>query len=255
VSKLSKNGLMGTLLIVAFMFSASPALSQATVKGQESQIVLVRDLLSAGYPDLLGKDRFLTISVSQSVDSSWSAFYAIKFEVTPLSPEVVEASKTAILLDPKTGNRVPPPPNPPILRGEVRFDSRGRIWWLSVMDEDELNTKKNEDIEKLIQSHPEWSNAKDYEELKKAGALYGPKDKDEFLRSIHLERFEKFFGHLEIKSVDPPYVSDDRSASFVFLGWGIVAEAKLPDGSTRTYLFVFEPFGGRLTLIQHVNRP
>lgn len=218
----------------------------------ETTVTRVHDLLQVAYPELIGKDRFMTVSIGQPLDGSWRRLYEIRFEITPLPPDV---SYDLPPLDPHTGKPVSPPSNTALLNGAVSFDVQGRISKMWADGPDITHSEKNTEIEQLIESHPGWSNAKDYEELKKAGALYGPADKDQFVQSVHLERFEKFFGDLKIKSVEFNGVTTEHEGSFGSMFWDIDAEAKLPGGGTCIYAFGFEPFGGRLVQIERVDRP
>lgn len=233
-----------------FLGMCHPAAAQEL----QSQAATVHDFLRAAYPDLLGKQRYLQISASQPIDESWQRIREISFEVTPLSPAVLRLPTG---LDPHTGKPVPPPQNLPVLRGSVVFDNAGHIDRMDLIGSDELmNLKQNDDIEKLIESHPEWSDQRDYEELKKAGALYGPGDKAQFVQSIHLTEFEKAFGgQLNIESVEFDGPSADRVGSFGLLYWAVGVEARYPDGNHYTYLLTYEPFGGRLLGLQRIDRP
>jgi len=248
-----RNGFAVIFLIGSLMLCAWTVLPHTAFSREcDTPLTTLHDLLLAAYPDLLGKERFMHISINDRVDSSWSTFQMIQFEVTPLSPDTISAYNPATL-DPHTGKRVPPPENPSILSGEVWFDKRGYVSKMWAGGPDITHDRQNSDIEDLIESHPEWSNARDYAELKKAGALYGPKDKDEFLRSVHLERFEKTLGHLKIKSAEFNGLIEVHEGAFAGMFWGIEVQAQLPDGSTSTYGFIFEPFAGRLTQIQDKN--
>ena len=233
---------------VTFFGMCHPAAAQEL----QSRAATVHDFLLAAYPDLLGKQRYLQISASQPIDEPWHQIRGIQFEVTPFSPA---APNTPRPLDPNTGKPVRPPQNSPILRGWIVFDDAGHIVSLSATDSEELmNTKQNDDIEKLIESHPEWSDQTDYEELKKGGALYGPADKAQFVQSIHLAELEKAFGgRLDLKSVEFDGPSPGRVGSFGLLGWAVGIEARYPDGNHYIYLLTYEPFGGRLLGLQRVD--
>jgi len=239
-------------LAVFCAFAALPSFLRGAA-GQELQnrATTVHDFLKAAYPSLFGKQRYMKISISQPIDESWRQIRGIQFEVTPLPTAVPNTPRP---LDPNTGKPVPPPQNLPILRGSIVFDDAGHIVSLSATNSEELmNTKQNDDIEKLIESHPEWSDQTDYEELKKAGALYGPADKAQFTQSIRLIEFEKAFGgHLDLKTVEFGGPSPSRVGSFGLLYWAVGVEARYPDGNHYIYLLTYEPFGGRLLGLQRV---
>jgi hypothetical protein len=215
-------------------------------------VSIVHDLLQVAYPQLFGKNRFMTVTISQPLDGSWSQLYEIRFEITPLPPDVAHNPPPH---DPHTGKPVSPPSNAAVMDGLVWFDDKGHI---DKMWADGLHTthsRENADLEGLIESHPKWTDVKAYDELKKAGALYGPADKNQFVQSVHLERFEKFFGQLRIISVEFNGLTDEHVGAFAVMSWSVDAEAHLPDGTVCTYAFSFEPFGGQLTQIERVDRP
>jgi hypothetical protein len=253
VSQSNKNGLAGVVLIAAFVLGAWPVQSHATSASErENPVTVVHDFLRVAYPELFGKDRFMKISIGQAIDSSWRQLYKIRFEITPFRPEV---ANNPPMIDQHTGKPVPPPSNVALMNGLVWFDDEGHIFKMWADGSDILHSAQNRDIEQLIEWHPEWSDARTYEELKKAGALYGPAEKEPFLRSVHLDPFEKFLGHLKIKSVEFNGPLDEHVGSYAGMFWGIDADAQLSDGTRHTYGLIFEPFGGRLEQIERVDPP
>ncbi len=253
VSKLSRNRIAGILLVAAFALSARPALSRATgARERENSVTVVHDLLQAAYPELFGNNRFMKISIGQPIDHSWRQLYEIRFEITPFPPEVANNPPT---IDQHTGKPVPRPSNAPLMNGLAWFNDEGHLFKMWADRSDIIHSAQNNDMEQLIESHPDWPNAKAYDELKKAGALYGPTDKDQFLRSVQLDRFEKLLGNLKVRSVKFNGLPDEHVGSFAVMFWVIDADAQLPDGTRCTYGLIFEPFGGRLTQIERIGRP
>jgi hypothetical protein len=246
MSNSTKAGVVGGLLLASLLSAVRPGLAQTSAVRTESQIRTVRDFLEVAYPELFGKGRFLKISMTQPIDNAWDRLDRMEFEIKLFDPQLT----FNIGLDQHTGKPIPPPQNATVLQGIIQFDDTGHV----VM-EDTNTPKQLSEIEALIESHPEWSDAKDYEELKKAGALYGPADKEQFIRSIHVDRFDRFLGHLEIKSVEFDGVSKEHVGSFAPLNWHVRADAELSDGSHRTYTLGFEPFRAQLTGLSRSDRP
>lgn len=246
MSNSTKVRVVGGLLLATLLSVVRPGLAQTSAVRTESQSRTARDFLEVAYPELFGKGHFLKISMTQPIDNAWDRLGRMEFEVKFFDPQVT----FNIDLDQHTGKPIPPPQNATILQGMIQFDDTGHV----VMEDTNTQKQKSE-IEALIESHPEWSDVKDYEELKKAGALYGPADKEQFVRSIHFDRFERFLGHLEIKSAEFDGVSEVHTGSFASLVWSVRASAQFPDGTPRTYVLSFEPFRGRLIGIHSGDRP
>jgi hypothetical protein len=242
--------LAGLTILAALL--ASPVRASGNA---EDAFVFMRDVLRAAYPELSEKHRFMNSSVSQPVDNSWPGPSIVRFEITPFSREQAESEKGEILLDQHTGKRIPPPSNAPLMAGSFWFDRDGHLFQMWAGESDITRSKQNEEFDKFIQSHPEWPDKRDYQELKKAGALYGPGDKEQLARAIHLERFEKVLGHIEIKSIEfSGPVNEEHQGDFATFDWSVRVAVRRPDGSSGTYALVFEPFGGRLTGIYRTDR-
>ncbi len=252
MSNSSRAGLTVLLCIATLAHGAWPTLSHATSSREpENPVTTVHGLLQVAYPELFGKHRFMKLSVGQPIDDSWRNLFRVGFEITPFDPEATFNPT----LDQHTGKPVAAPPNAALMKGLVWFDDEGNIFKMWADGSDIIHSAQNSYIEKLIESHPEWSDAKAYEELKKAGALYGPADKEQFLRSVHLDRFERVLGRLKIKSVEFNGLSTDHVGSFAGMFWDIEVDAQLPNGIRSKYGLMFEPFGGRLVGIERLGRP
>jgi hypothetical protein len=107
------------------------------------------------------------------------------------------------------------------------------------------------DIRQLVELHPEWSEAEAIRALKQAGASYGPADKEEFVKSLHLQSTEKFLGRVKVQSVEFSGLNPVHTGNFAAgsLDWVVRMEANFPDNTTVTYSLTFEPFAGKLMLL------
>lgn len=180
------------------------------------------------------------------MDAPWHENYKINFQIKRFDPE----QSPHPVNDPKTGKRLEVPENATLVEGMFQFGDDGRIEWIST---NILEDKRYEPVRDLVQSHRYWSEANAYKALKDAGARYGPDEKEAFLRSIHLERFDKLLGHLEMKSAEfDAFANPDRLGDFALLFWIVKVDAQLPEGPRRTYSFLFEPFDGRIVSVKHL---
>ena len=111
--------------------------------------------------------------------------------------------------------------------------------------------KENASIRELVEAHPEWSEERALAELNRAGARFGPEKKDELLKTVRLEKYERFIGHFTIKSVEFAALSEPHEGNFAFLWWRIKLDVELSGGSHTEYSLIFEPFEGKLTQVLH----
>jgi hypothetical protein len=218
---------------------------------------VTQTVLKIFYPEVFGNKRQAVFSAEHPVDSDvWGQFTGFQFTIKRFSSE----TSWDILVDPKTGKQIAPPENTTFLEGSIWLTPKWGLMRL-IIQGDLANSKQNQAIESLVQSHPEWSDEQAAGALKSGGALYGPADKNDFTKSLHLPELEKSLG-LKIVSAEsqkrpdartnPPirfqgWSNPDHVGSFVGFGWFVVMEVDYRDGRTRKYSFKFEPFEGKLT--------
>jgi hypothetical protein len=217
---------------------------------------VTQSLLKVFYPEVFGKERYLLFSAEQPVDSeTWEQFTRVDFTIKCFSWN----ASWGVAIDGETGKEIPPPENTTFLKGQAWMWPHGDLRQLYF--EGELaHSKENETIEKLVESHPEWSDEQAGRALTEAGALYGPANKDVFTRSLRLPELEKSLG-LTILSADNTKGADAKTmrsiefegwtnsqhdGSFTGFVWTVRMDAGLVGGRSRKYAFYFEPFEGKL---------
>lgn len=106
--------------------------------------------------------------------------------------------------------------------------------------------KKLRDVAKIIEPHPEWSDAQELEEARKLGLRYGPEDKDSVLPLIPLNEMSQFYGPLKIKSAEFLMNGGQKCSgcSFVLPRWEVKVSATHGVGWLS---ITVEPFFGRIT--------
>lgn len=211
---------------------------------QSSTFKLTRRVLEVFYPELFGNKWHVNFSASQPVeDNPWGDFFGCEFKVKRFSPD----TSFSPLYDARAGKMAPEPENPTFLEGSSWIGHHGEMIRFLV-NGSLAHSQQNGAIRKLVESHPEWSEEQDIAALKKAGADYGPDNKEKFIGSLHLERAEKVLGQLKIEFVEfQALANPQHDGSFASLFWVVHAEVQLPDGTHGRYAFGFEPFGGKLT--------
>lgn len=220
------------LLVLCLLRTPSISLAKEPWK---DPIPIMKEFLLAFYPELEGQHLIMTVSADGPLDVSGS-FYTF-------SVEVGRTSKTSPQV-----RLLPPEMREPIHVGLFLFDpADGRVWKFTTGSE-LVNANKNEALRNSVEAHPEWPDEQVVQALKDAGARYGPNDKDAFVQMIPLNKLEKFFGKLRIKSVEFKLRYPQREEPpLAELYWSVHLDGRGPRGRRATYHLTFEPFEGKLT--------
>lgn len=246
----SKNILRAARLFVVLALCAT-ALWQPTPAAPDPSIAMLRDILRVFYPGLFDKGQFLWACAAREIDSAVMRLDEIEFKVTPQRPPYWPEGKEYLPSDLATGK--PIPVNNPLLEGYIQINPAGQIERFYVWNSDEVKSAENNHFHALVESHHELTQAEAGAALKQAGARYCPAEKEDFLRSIHPKRFEKFLGPVKITSVEfDSFLNEDREPNSAQFKWSVYVDARLPSGEIRKYSLTFEPFEGALTGIKHV---
>jgi hypothetical protein len=262
----SKSARYLTLVTVLIAVSNRVAAQQTGYDKSSYPFTITRDILNFFYPEIFGKDRQVIFTAGQPVDSSpWGEFtHGFDFKITHYGSE----RSCIVPLHLSPGTVIPQPETITCLKGQIWIGPQGEIvrFWA---DGELAHSQQNEAIGRLVELHREWSDEQAGRALKEAGALYGPADKDEFVRSLHLPYLEKSLGLTILSDEDLKQVYDravplirfdgwsnpEHEGSFTGFDWVVLMKARLPDGSVGKYAFGFEPFEGKLTGINHLPEP
>jgi hypothetical protein len=243
---------MGQYLTLALgvLFASTIGASQP-FSSSTNVFAITQSVLRIFYPEVFGQGRQAIFSSEHPVDSNvWGDFSGTHFTVKRFSSD----TSWNPLNDAKTGQLIAPPENTTFLEGQIWVAPRFGLMWL-IIEGDLANAKQNTAIAALVESHPEWSDEQAADALKSAGALYGPADKSEFTKSLHLPELEKSLGLKLVSSENPEFppirfegwTNPDHVGSFGRFAWAVRLQADFPGGRPRKYAFVFEPFHGKLT--------
>jgi len=226
------------LLVVCSLCSASAS------EPQQSSITLVRDVLVASYPELLGGQHELHVHIEGPLDYSWRKISGFHFEVKLYNAHLEKYLNPPH--DAKTGKRFPVPENRTLLQGTAYFpEGDTRLKDVSFVGE-AAKTPENDSMHRLVQSHPEWSDAEANQALKQAGARYGTEDKQEFLKRLPLKQLEPVLGKLTLVSANFHVFNNPEHLGDPSLEWWVNVSVLLPDGTRGSYALFFEPFEGKL---------
>lgn len=245
MSRLTSRAVLYTVMLGLTALGLGPRTpGQSPPADQKNLFTLTQSILKAFYPELFARGLYLNVSTGQPADDDWwGEFSGFDFNVRRFSP----GTSFNPTFNATTGERISTPENTMFLEGRTWVGRDGRIIQFFVRGE-LAHSRQNDAMHKLVESHPEWSAEQDVAALKRAGARYGPNDKQHFARSLHLDRAENVLGKLKIELLEFRTVANPQhDGSFASLSWVVHADAQLPDGTCGRYVFGFEPFDGKLT--------
>lgn len=200
----------------------------------------VHDFLKVFYPELFDKRYRVTLCASAPGDDDWHVISGVYFVVTPAD---VYPLHKLIISSPQTTDHI-------LLGGSIWLPPHqyGRVMEVHAFS-GTVHEQQLEKLRQLVESHPGWSEMEVAGALKKAGAQFGPSEKEAFVNALPLSNAERFLGQLKIISVEFDYPNRERHTGHLAeaLTWRVRTEAVLPDGKRVQYGFEFEPFEGKLT--------
>jgi hypothetical protein len=247
-ARVINNFLLTSMLYIVATPSASS--QQNLPIHQVTVLTFVHDFLQVFYPELISKGHALKLAVHHPADTTWSEISGVFFTVTPERPPdyglVISGPNGQI---PETR----PDPDSILLDGSIwlpPLEHGSRVQQVLTTPES-AHEQKLTAFRNLVESHPEWSDEHAISALKQAGARFGPDDKDAFLRTLPLDKMERFLGHLKVTSVEFSHLQSgvEHYRTLGRLDWSVHVEAQFSDGTSSDYQLVFEPFQGKLTML------
>lgn len=229
------------LLMLAVLVGSAKAQSMSHCR--DKSVCLMQQFLQAAYPDLVTSESTLWIDTGHSFREPWTVLTTVGFHIydKEQSEEVLGYIK----------GQPPPPKSPPpklLVEGTFRMDIDGRIDTGFFSAGTLPETQKDENLRKLVESHPEWTEEQTVEAIKKAGAKYGPWNKQGFLNSIPLQGLAKIVGPLTVESAEFLGLSGRYPGTTVILEWQVVVRSHSRRGRHQEYVAAFEPFDGRIVM-------
>lgn len=257
-----RNISIGLFIPLILMLGRMPLFAQEPVPLSKNYVAWAQDFLRTMYPDLNGKGYFLSLESAGQYDNPG----------TPLPPTILyvgHGPEYEVLgmiggcLDfgpvPPPGAHVasPPPstedcqigPRHPKQELETgfRFDNHDRLVSFGAHGPAVGNPEALNKVTAQMRTHPEMTDSEIIAALKKAGAKYGPNDKELLLKNFPYTKLGRFLGNIRILSVDytQPFPMS-REIGPENPWWEVTAAATQRDGTVITYKFRFEEFKGNL---------
>lgn len=230
----------------AILLAIFPWLITASAKAQEvpasmpNNLVVARDFLRAFYPQLSGRNYFLSVNTSLNYDAS------------PTLDGLLRLSIGSVPGDELSNSKMSPTQSKQLLTAQFQFDDKGHLVSFSAEGMAVGNPTARANFAKFADH---LSGSQVSAALKRAGAKYGPDAKDDFVGNIPTAKLESFLGKLSILSVNfAPYLAADRSNYDDDMRWEVKATAKRSDGTEATYRLEFEQYRGDIVGACDVSR-
>lgn len=154
-------------------------------------------------------------------------------EVPPISP---------------TQNRISEADRVGHLGARFEFDARDHSFVSLFASGLFVNSDKQEDLNKLVDSHPEWSETQVTEALVSAGAKFGPGEKVKLLAGFPAQNLEQVVGKIHITSSEFTFRGNKTPPFYAVMQWTLNFQATI-GGHSDEYFTLVEPFGGRVTML------
>jgi len=204
-----------------------------------------KGIIRALYPGLAPPPRMTIIDgLDWDAPGAINVFYV---ELCDISFEQLKASG------------LPPCPKP-VLKAYLAFDFRKEEKELAdIYLTGPAPRGRQDEFAQMMRGHNDWSKEQVVEALKAAGAKYGPDKKQQAIKALPLAELRPYMGDLKVESARF-YVTDSRDWEQDAKLWGgcvwlVPITATARSGNKTHYIFVVEPFGGRVISIWTILHP
>jgi hypothetical protein len=137
-----------------------------------------------------------------------------------------------------------------VLAAYFRFSSHGDTLEELATNGPIVNGQRNRQFRDLVEKHPRWSDQRILQELSNAKANFGPDAKEDLLRKLPLKELESLLGKISVTSAEFQIVDrHGKEHQNALIQWNIAATVQFADGRELRYVFLCEPFDGKLNHI------
>jgi hypothetical protein len=109
-----------------------------------------------------------------------------------------------------------------------------------------LESDKHNKLNKLVDAHPDWSEAQTTSALRAAGGKFGPNGNNEVVASFHADMLEPVLGKIQIVSTKFTFRGNREPPFYAIMERTIYFQAISGDRQDE-YFVSIEPFGARIT--------
>lgn len=264
----SKRIVLLRILLSLMLWSAPHALvAQKPPVGGNPQLLTIEKFMMTAYPEMWREATRVSLTTDAWLKGQpWrTGWYGVNVEKAQRPPGVAGdvIGTTTPCVETET-------PSPSLLDGcEIPFKVSAQPLWqglfyFSDSSGGDFSVKgtvysihsKNLALKQVVNTHPEWTDARIAEAIKNAGAKYGPADKEELLACASLRKYAPYFGNAKVSSVRFCFRTTPVGQYTVpqaCLAWQVEAKGPLMDAKglpgrrkQRVCGLTFEPFEGSL---------
>jgi hypothetical protein len=249
--RIGKSALILILAIAPFGVSL-------LAQGQSSapqNLAWAREFLWTMYPQLRGHNYAFSTNAYSPFDVPVKSFRGFTVQIGEAPPGRLVGYAGGGYLGPK-------PPNEEVEPGPVYakqflvtnfiFDKDERLSSFVAGGPEAERPEADHVARNLRELSPEWTDAQAVTELKKAGAMYVPAEKEKFVKTLPIGDLEKLFGKITVVSAEFKMQRNSELSTYGQSEWLVVMRAKQTNGTQLTYKMIFEPFKGVLTNMEAV---
>jgi hypothetical protein len=191
-------------------------------------------LMRAFYPEMSGKGINVDVQARYPLDADGPLF-AFYIQVSASD----QLGSIGVPPYPSSADRVGH------LSAHFQFDGRDRRIFSIFANGSFLSDEKQQALAKLVDEHPEWSEAQMTDALSAAGAKFGPNQKEALLARLPLKELESILGKIEMRPAQFKFRGNTEPPFYAIMDWSIHFRAT-KDGRIDEYTVSLEPFNGRV---------
>jgi len=139
------------------------------------------------------------------------------------------------------------------LNAHFQFDAKDHRIISIVASGSFVESERQENLNGLVDAHPDWSVAQMTEALLSAGARFGPDQKDALIAEFPVDKLEPMVGKIQITSTKFTFRGNNEPPFFAVMDWTIYFRATT-SGRKDDYFVSIEPFSGKITMLGRRGR-
>jgi hypothetical protein len=264
------------LWLLMTIVALCPAVCGQASRSSQDNLAIAREFLRSLYPDTLGKHYNLSVEGWLHYDQPNALFDRFELYVgegaqyelkRPAGGCMGTPSPLPLPTPPEFGPPSPTPSQPPppaapaintdpdcqpgpvhykqVLSVHFDFNEQGRLFEFHILSPGFRQLDQRNSFAEFVLSHPELTYAELVRALKKAGAKYGPDDKEQFIKDLPIQKLERFLGKMQVISVNFQPLWPDRANADLWPLWDVKIRAS-KHGENLSYNLTFEQFEGEL---------
>lgn len=238
----SRSVMFQIVVAIMSLVLALPGICQTSAKHWTSPFVEAQKFLLAIYPDLAGKQYLMDAETYASLEVDWVS-------VPPFEIQIGPAARGHMDLIPDAKGTVHRVERKPVLTASFQFDRENTLESASVRSAELTLYPKSDRMRSMVDAHQNWSDEQISSALKRAGAKFGPDEREALLEVIPLKALEPFIGTFHVDSAEFRLRHQQKPESLAELYWVVLGHSEMADGRQIRWQLLFEPFDGKLTRV------